>query len=74
MAFAQARSVLGPETSSGISDEQIKNAAWDNFFDVETTVEWLLSESFVIYFILIYVETLACRGTNKTQRSERKGR
>ena len=53
MAFAQARSILGPE--SGISDEQIKDAAWDNFFDVETTVEWLLSEAFVqlIYAMLM---------------------
>jgi elongation factor 1 alpha-like protein len=46
VAFAQARSILGPEASSGISDGQIKDAAWESYFDVEKTVEWLLGETF----------------------------
>ena len=42
MALTQARSIIGSEASSGISDVQIKDAAWEYYFDVEKTVEWLL--------------------------------
>ena len=42
VALAQARSIIGPEESCGISDVQIKDAAWEYYFDVEKTVEWLL--------------------------------
>lgn len=42
MAFAEARSIVGPSETSGISDMQLKNAIWDFYFDVEKSVDWLL--------------------------------
>ncbi|GJJ07398.1 hypothetical protein Clacol_001600 [Clathrus columnatus] len=42
MAFAQARSILGSEENSGISDKQIKDTVWEFYFDVEKSIDWLL--------------------------------
>ncbi|KAF8528930.1 P-loop containing nucleoside triphosphate hydrolase protein [Hysterangium stoloniferum] len=42
-AVAQVRSIFGSEDTSGISNAQIRDAAWEFYFDVEQTVDWLLA-------------------------------
>ncbi|KIJ56595.1 hypothetical protein M422DRAFT_22749 [Sphaerobolus stellatus SS14] len=43
-AIAQVRSIVGSESSSGISDKEIRDATWEYYFDVDKTVDWLLEE------------------------------
>ncbi|TFK56182.1 hypothetical protein OE88DRAFT_717814 [Heliocybe sulcata] len=40
----QVRHVVGSERESGLDDEMIKNALWDQYFDVERTLQLLLEE------------------------------
>lgn len=39
-ALEQVRIVLGNEDVSGFSDNSIKDALWEYYFDVEKTVAW----------------------------------
>jgi hypothetical protein len=39
-ALEQVRIVLGNEDLSGFSDNSIKDALWEYYFDVEKTVAW----------------------------------
>jgi elongation factor 1 alpha-like protein len=36
------REILGDENVSGISDDAIRDALWNLYFDVEQTVHWLI--------------------------------
>lgn len=38
------REIVGNAETSGVSDEDIKDALWEYFFDHEKTVEWVLGE------------------------------
>jgi hypothetical protein len=38
--------VLGGEAVSGISDQDLRNKLWDNWFDAEATIKWALGLSF----------------------------
>ncbi|KZT39632.1 hypothetical protein SISSUDRAFT_623650 [Sistotremastrum suecicum HHB10207 ss-3] len=41
-ASAEVRRLLGPEDTSGFSNDDIRAAVWDSYFDVEESVKWLL--------------------------------
>ncbi|KZS97607.1 hypothetical protein SISNIDRAFT_191302 [Sistotremastrum niveocremeum HHB9708] len=43
-ASAEVRRLLGPEDTSGFSNDDIRAAVWDSYFDVEESVKWLLDE------------------------------
>ena len=38
-AVEQIREVIGPESTSGISDAFLRDVAWNNYFDVGRSVE-----------------------------------
>lgn len=40
-ATSQVRSILGPENESGISDQEISDTVWNNYFDVEKSLDEL---------------------------------
>ena len=42
----QVRNILGDQEHSGFSDQSIKDALWEFFFDVDKSVVWLLGESY----------------------------
>jgi hypothetical protein len=41
----QVRNVLGDQEHSGCTDQDVKDALWEFFFDVEKSVVWLLGPS-----------------------------
>jgi len=41
----QVRNILGDQEHSGFSDQAIKDALWEFFFDVDKSVVWLLGAS-----------------------------
>ncbi|PWN39217.1 hypothetical protein IE81DRAFT_350373 [Ceraceosorus guamensis] len=45
VAFAQVAAVVAPGSSSLIDEADIKSSLWENYFDVQATVEWALRES-----------------------------
>lgn len=40
--LARVRALLGPQESSGLEDGIIKDALWNEYFDVQRSVQWLL--------------------------------
>jgi len=42
----QVRNILGDQEQSGCSDQAIKDALWEFFFDVDKSVVWLLGTSY----------------------------
>lgn len=65
----QVRLIIGGEDVSELSDNSIKDALWEYYFDVEKTVQWSLGSWY------LNVETrpsnLNIRGTRKAQPCER---
>jgi len=45
----QVRNTLGDQEHSGFSDQAIKDALWEFFFDVDKSVVWLLGASCSLY-------------------------
>ena len=45
----QVRSILGDQEHSGCSDQAIKDALWEFFFDVDKSVIWLLGAPRSLY-------------------------
>ena len=41
-AFEKVVAVIGNATATGLSDRDVKNVIWDNYFGVESTIEWAL--------------------------------
>ena len=42
----QVRNILGDQEQSGFSDQSIKDALWEFFFDVDKSVVWLLGATY----------------------------
>ncbi|PPR02456.1 hypothetical protein CVT24_002005, partial [Panaeolus cyanescens] len=40
----QVRQVIGSADFSGVSDQSIKDALWDSYFDVDHTIQWAMDE------------------------------
>jgi hypothetical protein len=38
----RVRAVLGPQEESGLEDSMIKDALWNEYFNVEHAIQWLL--------------------------------
>jgi hypothetical protein len=68
----QVRVILGPEDASGFSDNFIKNALWDNWFDVERTVDYLLGISSGISSFMV-LNSMAEEHARQLLAEERKG-
>jgi hypothetical protein len=68
----QVRAILGPEDSSGFSDNFIKNALWDNWFDVERTVDYLLGMSSSISSFVV-LKSVAEEHARQLLAEERRG-
>jgi elongation factor 1 alpha-like protein len=47
-AAASIREVLGPEETSMITDKEIRDTAWEYFFEVEDSVNYLLGVSSIL--------------------------
>ena len=45
----QVRNILGDQEQSGCSDQAIKDALWEFFFDVDKSVVWLLGTSYRLH-------------------------
>lgn len=45
----QVRSILGDQEHSGCTDQDIKDALWEFFFDVDKSVVWLLGPSYRLH-------------------------
>ena len=45
----QVRNVLGDQEHSGCSDQAIKDALWEFFFDIDKSVVWLLGASYYLH-------------------------
>ena len=45
----QVRNILGDQEHSGCSDQAIKDALWEFFFDVDKSVVWLLGASYPLH-------------------------
>ena len=45
----QVRNVLGDQGHSGFSDQVIKDALWELYFDVDKSVVWLLGASHLLH-------------------------
>jgi len=45
----QVRNILGDQEHSGVSDQAIKDALWEFFFDVDKSVVLLLGASYSLY-------------------------
>jgi elongation factor 1 alpha-like protein len=41
-ALDRVQEVIGDERSTGLTDQEIRDVLWDNFFDVERTIQWAL--------------------------------
>lgn len=41
-AVVQLRELIGPESSSGISDSFLKDASWNNYFDIGRSMEEIM--------------------------------
>ena len=61
----RVRAVVGPQEDSGLEDSMIKDALWNEYFNVEHAVQWLLGVS---GFTLIYYFELMC--AQQRNRSE----
>jgi hypothetical protein len=53
----RVRAIIGPQEDSGLEDSMIKDALWNEYFNVDHAVQWLLGVS---GFILIYYFELMC--------------
>lgn len=42
----QVRNILGDQERSGCTDQDVKDALWEFFFDVDKSVIWLLGPSY----------------------------
>lgn len=42
----QVRNILGDQERSGFSDQAIKDALWEFYFDADKSVVWLLGVSY----------------------------
>lgn len=40
----RVRAIIGPQDESGLEDLVIKDALWNEYFDVERSVQWLLGK------------------------------
>ena len=38
------RAVVGPQEESGLEDSMIKDALWNEYFNVDHAIQWLLEE------------------------------
>ena len=47
--LGQVRNTLGDQRHSGCSDEAIREALWECFFDVDKSVVWLLGLSYSLH-------------------------
>ncbi|KAF9452147.1 hypothetical protein P691DRAFT_256246 [Macrolepiota fuliginosa MF-IS2] len=43
-AFEQVRAIIGSAQMSGLSDKELKDTLWHEYYDVNKTVEWALAE------------------------------
>lgn len=60
-AATKVREVLGPEDQSGVTDQEISDTVWNLYFDVEASVDALLSPS---------AATALAYGTHSVYRGE----
>jgi hypothetical protein len=65
----QVRLIIGDEDLSELSDNSIKDALWEYYFDVEKTVQWSLG----LWYLNIKARpsNSSTRGTRKAQPCER---
>ena len=45
----QVRNILGDQERSGCSDQAIKDALWEFYFDVDKSIVWLLGASYRLH-------------------------
>lgn len=61
----QIRVILGPEGQSELSDTEIKDALWNNYFDIDVTLQWALG---TCAQFSVRLENLPCLQTNHSER------
>jgi len=65
----QVRSILGDQEQSGCSDQAIKDALWEFYFDVDKSVVWLLGASNRMHKGRCPLTGLSRRGETKARGS-----
>lgn len=45
----QVRNILGDQEQSGCTDQAVRDALWEFFFDVDKSVVWLLGPSYPLH-------------------------
>lgn len=65
----QVRLIIGDEDVSELSDNSIKEALWEYYFDVEKTVQWSLGSWYLN--LNSRPSNSGIRGTRKAQPCER---
>jgi hypothetical protein len=70
--LTRARAILGSEEESGLSDKAVKDAIWDQWFDVDKAVRWLLGLSQTISFSLLLRNNMLTLQTRKIARLQPK--
>lgn len=69
----QIRLVIGGEETTGLSDQSIKDALWEYYFDAEKTVEWALGEFTVAKKCFILSNATTEEQQRRQLARERKG-
>lgn len=58
------RAIIGSHQASGLEDNVIKDALWNEYFDVDRAVDWLMGKSIFPSWCSIDLYML-CRGTRE---------
>jgi hypothetical protein len=67
------RAVLGPQEESGLEDSVIKDALWNEYFDVEKAIQWLLGMSCFDMTRSLHLTSSAEERERRQAAAERKG-
>ena len=46
-ALEEVHRLVGDEEKTGVADKLVRDVLWDNYFDIEKTVEWMCGSSSV---------------------------
>lgn len=61
VGLEHVRAIIGSHQASGLDDNTIKNALWNEYFDVDRAVDWLMGQ----WIFLLHRSTVLhvhCRG------------